>query len=393
MRGRAIIVVALALLIAALVIRTAFVAAYASSNPARAAAVWSGHPSVVFAAGLEQVGRTAAASQAVGKSLVDPLLAASRKDALAPEPFLVRGVQAQVAGNQGLAERAFLEARDRDPRSVAAHYFLADHYLKTGQTRQGLGEISTLAKLVPSSLDRIAPYLAAYAQSPGGAPEVKNMLRGHPELEPLLLNALASDADNLRLALSLWSGRGEESARGWQERLLDSLVTAGRFDQAHAAWLRFSPTTPRGGALIDPGFSDHALRPFGWTLVSGPAGVAEPEGADRLHVIYYGRDDLVLASRLLMLKPGAHRLSMRVGGLSPAAKSLGWTIKCLPSSNEIAAIDLATAGKGGSLTAVFVVPSSECDAQRFELVGTSPELPEQADVTITELRFDREGAR
>jgi hypothetical protein len=358
MKARATIVIALALLTAVAVIRTAFVASYASRDPARAATVWSGHPSVIFATGLGQVGRIAAANQAVGSSIVDPLLAASLKAPLAPQPFLVRGVQAQVEGNQRLAEAAFLEARDRDPRSVAAHYFLADHYLKTGQTRRGLAELSILTRLVPQSLGGIAPYLAAYARSPGGAPEVKTMLRAHRELEPLLLNALASDANNERLALSLWSGRGGESAREWQERLLDSLVAAGRYNQARAAWLRFSPATPRGGELIDPGFSNPALRPFGWTFVSGPAGVAEPEDGERLHILYYGRDNLVLASRLLMLKPGAHRLSMRISGTSLATKSLAWTIKCLPSSNEIAAVGLAAARQVGALTATFAVPSS-----------------------------------
>ena len=392
MKGRAIIVVALALLAALMVIRSAFVAAYASRNPSMAAVVWSGHPSVIFATRLGEVGQMAAAGQSVDEALVDLLLTASRKDPLAPEPFLVRGVEAQVAGNPALAAQAFLAASDRDPRSVAAHYFLADHYLKTNQVRLGLGEISTLARLVPQSLDGIAPYLAAYARSPGGASEVELMLRGHPELEPLLLNALASDAGNERLALSLWSGRGSESARGWQVRLLNSLVDAGHYDRARAAWMRFSPASPQRGELVDPGFTGRALPPFGWILTSGPAGVAESEGG-QLHILYYGRDNLVLASQLLTLKPGSYRLSMRVGGASPAAKSLAWTIRCLPSPSEIAAIGLAGAGKGQALAARFVVPPSGCVAQRLELAGTAPELPEQSDVTIAELRLDSEVRR
>jgi len=392
MRPRAIMVAAPALLIAAVVMRTAFVTAHTSRNPAKAAAVWGGHPSVIFAEGLAEVGRTAAAGQPVNKAVVDRLLAASMKAPLAPEPFLVRGVQEQVAGNQALAERAFLEARNRDPRSVAAHYFLADHYLKTGKTRQGLEEISTLARLVPQSLDGIAPYLAAYARSPGAAPEVKAMLRGHAELEPLLLNTLASDASNEQLALFLWSGRGGESARGWQERMLNSLVAAGQFERARAVWKRFSPTEPQAGELVDPSFTARALPPFGWTLTSGPAGVAEPEGG-RLHILYYGRDDLVLASQLLMMKPGAYRLSMRIGGASPVAKSLAWTVRCLPSSGGLAAIGLTDAGKGRVLAATFAVPPSSCAAQMLELAGTTPELAEQVDVTISELRLEREAGR
>src|SRR5436190_15749151 len=226
-KARALIVVALAVVVAVAVVRSAFVAAYVSRDPAKAAAIWSSHPSVIFATGLEEVGQTAAAGKPVGKAEVDRLLAASTKAPLAPEPFLVRGVWAQTEGKEAVAARALLEARRRDPRSVAARYFLADHYLKTGQTRLGLGEISTLARLVPQSLSRIAPYLAAYARSPGTAPEVKDMLRRHPDLEPWLLEALSGDPSNYRLAMSLWSGRGGDSASAWQRRLLNSLVAAG----------------------------------------------------------------------------------------------------------------------------------------------------------------------
>ena len=98
------------------------------------------------------------------------MLSASAKAPLAPEPFLVRGVQAQLSGEQQLALRSFLAARQRNPRGIAARYFLADHYLKVGETGPGLNEISALARLVPQSLPTVAPYLAAYAKTPSAAP-------------------------------------------------------------------------------------------------------------------------------------------------------------------------------------------------------------------------------
>jgi hypothetical protein len=388
MRARAIIVVALALLVAALVIRTALVA-YASSNPGMAGRAWAGHPSVVFAAGFDEIGRAAAAKRPVDNATVGRILAASSKAPLSPEPFLVRGVQAQIAGDNKIAEQAFIEARNRDPRMLAARYFLADLYLKTGQTRQGIAEISALIRVFPQSLAEIAPYLAAYARSPGGAPEVKVMIRAHPELEPPLLNALASDPGNLRLILYFWNGQGGESEQGWQVRLLNSLVDAHQYERARAAWNRFSPASSQKGGLVDPGFTMRSLPPFGWALVSGPGGVAEPQPGGRLHVIYYGRDDLVLASQTLLLEPGSHRLSMQMTSVSPTAKSLAWSIRCLPSSNEIAGIPLDQAGKGGALAVDFSVPASGCTAQRLDLIGRSPELPEESDLTIASLRLDR----
>src|SRR5687767_10233428 len=111
MMARAVIVVVLALLVAVMVVRVAFVAAYASGQPARAAAFWPHHPKVIFAAGLEQVGQTAASGKAVDNAVVHRLVATAAKAPLAPEPYLVRGVEAQQAGNEALAARAFLEAR------------------------------------------------------------------------------------------------------------------------------------------------------------------------------------------------------------------------------------------------------------------------------------------
>jgi hypothetical protein len=286
----------------------------------------------------------------------------------------------------------FLEARRRDPYSIAARYFLADHYLRTRQTKQGLAEISALTRLVPQSLDRVAPYLAAYALSPDGALDVKAMLLSHPELEPLLLHELAANPDNERLVLYLWSGRGGDDARAWQERLLNSLIDAGRYSQALATWTRFSPIPDRRQKLAGPTFETRALPPFGWTFASGTAGFAEAAGSGRLHVIYYGRDNLVLARQLLVLKPGTYRLSTRMSGGSPAAKSIAWTVRCLPSSNEIANAGVAGA-KNGELVATFAIPPAGCMAQQLELTGTALELPQQTELTFGDLRIARDSGR
>jgi hypothetical protein len=300
----------------------------------------------------------------------------------------VRGVEAQVAGDARLALRSFLAAQKLDPRSLAARYFLADHYLKTGQTQQGLAEITALTRLVPQSLAGIAPQLAAFARMPDGARQVGILLHNQPQLEPWLLYELAAVPEDANLALSLWSGRSSDQDRGWQQRLVNSLISAGHFAEARAAWSRFDPRVRTAGELIDPRFEGHDLAPFGWTLASGAAGVAEAEGGGRLHILYYGRDDLILASQLLLLKPGPYRLAMRVGGASPTAKSLSWVVRCMPPPRELASFGIASA-KRGVLVADFTIPPQDCVAQQLDLLGTAPELPEQADVTIADLRLSR----
>lgn len=391
MMGRTIIVLVGALLLGAVVVRSAFVDAYATRNPEKVAVVWPSHPSVILASGLAEVGASAAAAQPVNPATVRRMLGASTKVPLAAEPFLVRGVQAQVAGDSSLAQRAFLAARQRDPRSVAARYFLADHHLKLGQTQQGLAEISALTRLVPSILGEIAPQLAAFARMPGGREQVGKLLRDQPQLEPWLLNELAGNPTDANLTLSLWSGRSTDRDRAWQKRLIDSLVSAGRVEQARAAWSRFNPRIVRTSELIDPKFEQQAMPPFGWELASGAAGIAEPQGGGQLHILYYGRDDLVLARQLLLLKPGAYRLALRVNGAQFSAKALSWIVRCTSSSREIANISFDII-KPGALAVDFDVPPHGCSVQSLELQGKAPELPEQVDLTISDLSIARRTA-
>jgi len=377
-----------ALLLAALVLRVAFVEAYATRDPRAAGRIWAGHPAVVLQSGLAEVGEAAAAGRQVAPALVDRLLAASADAPLAPEPFLVRGIQAQLAGNDAVEEQALLAARRRNSRAIAARYFLADHYLKMGQTRQGLAEISALSRLVPQSLPNIAPFLATYARSPGASPQVRAMIRRQPQLETMLLGALAGDAENLDLVLYLWSGSGGEEAKAWQGRLVNSLVEAGDYAKARSAWARFTGISAGNDQLFDPDFSMPALPPFGWTLVSGPSGVAEPEDGGRLRILYYGRENLVLASQLLTLPPRSYRLTMRISGSSRSTGSLAWMVRCMPSNDSIATLEL---GAGGSEPAErFAVPASGCAAQRLELTGTAPEFPQQMEIRIAQLRLTRE---
>ena len=387
---RAIIVSILALFLAALVVRNALFDAYVQRNPAGAAAVWPDHPSVILTTGLTEVGAAAATGRQVNPATIRRLLAISAKAPLAPEPFLVRGVETQLAGDQATARKAFGEARRRDPRSIAARYFLAEQYLKTGQVRHGLSEISALSKLVPGSLDAIAPHLAAFARVPGGAAQVRTMLREQPYLEPLLLGQLVANSGDARLALSIWSGRITNDDRGWQQQLVTMLVSTGRFQEARAAWSRFNPGRNLDGELVDAQFEGNGRPPFGWSLASGPAGVAEPEAGGKLHVLYYGRDDLTLASQLLLLKPGNYRLTMVITRESPAAKSLVWIMRCLPASRSLASVDLASA-KNGTLVANIAVPPQDCEAQQLDLAGIAPELPEQVDLTIADLSLSRIG--
>lgn len=307
---------------------------------------------------------------------------ASRKEPLAPEPFLVRGIEAQLAGDQALAERAFVRAELRDARSVPARYFLADQYFRTGRTAAGLREISSLARMIPTGVGSLAPYIGEYAADRANWPQLRALFRSDPQLEDAVLSGLAADPKNADLILALAMPR-QEQRLGWPATLIARLVNAGEFQKAYEVWAMMTRrATLKRPFVFDPDFhGSTAPPPFNWSFASSTLGFAEALGRGRLHVLFYGREDGPLASQLLLLKPGAYRLTMQVSGDMGHAHSLAWTITCLPNHERLLTFSLDQAAKAKG--AGFEVPAEGCAAQQLELDGAAPDLPQQAEVTIS----------
>ncbi|HEX8839154.1 MAG TPA: hypothetical protein VF750_01640, partial [Sphingomicrobium sp.] len=314
MIARAIVVVLAAGLIMVQIVRNAVVASEAARNPERAARVWSGNPAVETSRAMAAIARAARERRDVPSSAFTGMRHASIQEPLAPEPFLVRGVQAELSGDARTAERAFQEAQWRDPRSLSAAYFLADRYLRAGDVGRGLPQVAVLARLAPGGTSTVAPYLAAYARSPGNWPALRSLFQAHPELAGPELTELAKSASSAPAVLALADSRQKAGEAPWLAPLLNSLTFAGEYGKAQAIWAR--ATGVRAGPyLYDAGFSDKiSPPPFNWALTSSAVGLAERQAGGRLHVVFYGQEDGILATQLLLLQPGRYRLSMQLLG-------------------------------------------------------------------------------
>jgi hypothetical protein len=379
----------LALPLAALIVRNATVAAFSEGGTDSAAQMWPGHPAVEISRGMVAIATAARDRQPVKAETLAAVYDASRKDPLAPEPFLVRGVEAQLAGNGELARQAFTAAERRDPRSLPARYFLAEDDFRRGDTRAGLREIVTLARLTPYGAGSLAPYLGAYAADRSTWPQLRNLFRENPGLAAATLASLAKDPTNAEIILNLADERQRSTKSPWVPTLLSALVNAGEYPKARAVWAELSRVRLDGGTLIfDPRFSrPDPPPPFNWTLTSSTVGLAErrPEGG--LHVIYYGQEDGVIASQLLVLAPGAYRFTMHANGDLSSAQSLQWKMICASSKAEIATGPFASIARDGW---AITVPGS-CGAQQLQLFGSSSDMPRQVDVTIGEVSLSRAG--
>lgn len=390
MMARGLLVGAVALVLAGQVVRNASVATLAPLQPDTAARLWAGHPDVIQTRGLTEIARLARTGQPVGAAILQPIYASARKAPLAPEPFLVRGVQAQTAGDTGTAVRAFLAAQWRDPRSLPAAYFLADHYVRAGDAGHGLREIAVLSRLAPNGPGTVAPYVAAYAQNRANWPALRQLFGQYDELQDAALFELAHDARRADTVLALATPSQTRPDSRWLPVLIDALITAGQYDRARAVWASVSrAAAPRGALLYDSGFRDSsAPPPFNWSLSSSTAGVAERQAGGRLHLLYYGDEDGVLARQLLLLPEGSYALTMQLLGDAARAAAISWRLRCDKATEPFASVTLDKAARGWA----FRVPAG-CRAQWLELAGRSADMPQQADVTIAALTLHKVQAR
>ena len=169
---RAIVVVAAALLAIAQIVRTAFVAAYASRYAAeggRCLAVASRR--VCSRPHWTRLRAAAAAGQPVPKA-TDRGDLLPRRSALRwrPSRFWFAGSRRSWPAIRRWPSAHSWRPDVADPRSLAAHYFLADHYLRTNQTDAGPAELARLTRLVPQQhRGGCALSMPNYATEPGGA--------------------------------------------------------------------------------------------------------------------------------------------------------------------------------------------------------------------------------
>ena len=385
---RTIVVVALAALVALQVVRTALIADPSTRNTI-AARLWPSHPSPLTNRTMAEIGAHAARGQTPPPEIMREVDAIARKAPLAAEPFLIKGALAQVEGRQEHAERLFLAARMRDPRSAAARYFLADRYLRTVRVAPALAEIAALSRLYIEARAQFGPALATFAQMPGGVPQLRRFFRTSPELEPFVLAYLANDAKNADLVLALWGRRTldpKEPPPDWQGTLIRRLIEKGQFAKAYATWRLVAGVDRGAGTIFNPGFRKMpAPPPFNWELAA-TGGVVEPAPGDRLQVIYYGRQDAVLAEQLLMLAPGSYQLGMDITGPLGDGGELAWTLSCLPRYDVIFRLPI---NRKGRIAGKFSV-SQNCPVQSLRLTALPGPFPQSQEFAVGGLSLIRE---
>ena len=387
---RIVAVAAVSLLLATAVVRNASVEAWAESRPDLAARLWASHPDVERIDLMAKVGGSARAGEGAGPDIRLRSVRLAAQQPLAVEPYLIAGVAAQMEGSRNRAERLFNAAHRRDVRSLPAHFFLADLYLKSDRLAPALREIAHLGRLSPGGLSAVPPYLAQYAREPANWEPMRTVLREHPELYEGILATLATDPRNSAAILALADPAHRNFRSPWLPTHIAALTAAGEYARARSLWADVAgPGGNRDGLIYDPGFRDsNAPPPFNWELASSGLGLAERQSSGMLQVIFYGSQSGTLARQLLVLNPGTYRLAMHVGGVIPDPQALMWSVQCDKGKTPIALFPVA---RPGAYRWTFTVPAG-CPAQWLQLDGRAQDMNARTEVTIGNVSLQRGGA-
>jgi hypothetical protein len=214
------------------------------------------------------------------------------------------------------------------------------------------------------------------------------MFTADPSIEDSVLVALAKDAANTGAVLALADSKHRDLTSPWVGVLLGSLITSGEYAKARAIWAAVA-RVKSANLLYDSTFEDSdAPPPFNWALTSSTVGLAERQPEQSLHAIFYGSEDGVLASQLLLLPAGSYRVQFDLAPSATHANAISWSIRCDKSSDAFASTAVDAADDGWT----FQVPAN-CPAQWLELSGRSGDITQQSDVTISGLKLVRLGHR
>jgi hypothetical protein len=340
-----------------------------------ATALSDGHPA--FAARIAPWNARAAASAAVaiGSDPRKPETRALVRTALARDLTVLatvelRAVDLAASGKQADAARLFHLSDRLSRRSLPTRLWLIQASVDRGDVAGALANFDIALRTSNDAPPILFPVLARATADSSLTEPIARMLDRPSDWRLMFFEwALANDASLHSIAnvAVRMRDRGIITRNKVDQRLIESLVTAGDFAQALRLRQRFDA---RPLPLVaDARFRDpSALYPFGWGLVSdGSIGAERSFDGNGSALTYRATSPRSgqVAAQLLVLLPGQYALATRT-----AAASVGeapyWSITCGQEGGpQLAGLDQPVAA-GRAATTAFVVPGA-CPAQWLAL--------------------------
>jgi hypothetical protein len=358
-----------------------------SSDP-ELAVLWRGDSADAVAALARQ--------RLIGGNREGAVRLAARALQLAPlngSALTTSGVALDQLGHEPRANAAMAVAGKLSWRDVVAQIWLLRQQLLFGDFDAAMNHADALLRRQDDVPAPLLAALTAAARDPRMTEPLARHLAADPAWrEPFIayLSVYARPpATDVARALLVRLARGPTPPSEDELAVyLRSLVGAEQFSQAAQDWRLFGAGARQTSLIYDGDFErPPGQTPFDWTLENGvgwTATIADaPEGGQgqALRVNYDGVSPPKLVRQMLILPPGAFRLSGRVfddGDGDP--KALAWGVACASSRQVLGGVTTPGArGVWTSFALTFAVPPSACPAQWLVLSAAPGDM--QRDIT------------
>ena len=398
------VIVGLGVLLATETIRRTAAHRYADSDPALALAFEPADPDARENEATRLTGLVLTAHSSIGAARAeDQATRLIRAEPMRVSALRDLGLLADASGDRPRAAAIMAQAAARGYRDTATQAWLLRQALTREDLAAALPRLDAVLRVSPEMEPRLFPALFTLLSVPDGARSLAAWLVAKPPWRDRFLVYAALDAPMLDPGLDLFHrldalnsppGDAAESA------LLYRLVGDGRFGEARALWLaKLPPRLRNSGAPYDGNFRGlPGPAPFNWHYEL-PAGERlrlehADDGRPVLAIDVPGEHAQPLAGQLVMLTPGAWRLSADVRVRSPASgAAITLDITCAGAGSPIASLrqDASSSRGWGRLSQAFTVPAN-CPAQRLRIATSPSDGFGEISADLTGVALTRAGA-
>jgi hypothetical protein len=282
------------------------------------------------------------------------------------------------------AERMLKAAISLNARAPAARFLMADLAIRQGNLALALEELAALERRVPGMSLSLAPGLVTFVRQPGALAQIGPFLGRNPPLREALLANLGRETRDLPLLLSLVRPGDERSS--WFPETAQRLLASGDIAGVRSLYAKVNPGRRLDGTTLSAWTAQRGTDLLAWRFPEGRGGVAEPTASGPLRLVHYGREEMVMAEHLLLLAPGAVRLSANFAAPVPAG-AFEWRLLCLKGNRSLGVLPVV-AGPGGG---VMNVPG-DCQVQILQLVGRGGDVARTVQTELRSVTLARGGA-
>jgi hypothetical protein len=305
-------------------------------------------------------------------------------DPLNARAFRILGQLADIAPDDGLAERFMKAAARRSLQETAAVTWLLQKSSERQDYATALKYGDILLRTRPQAISQVTPILAGIAENKIGNGAIKQLLADNPPWRRQFLQNLPSSISDARTPLDLLLSLKDTSTPPVLADLrsyIDFLIARKFHELAYYTWLQFLPRDQLSnvGHLFNGSFeSVPSGLPFDWILSAGSGvtiDVVEHPDQHGDHALFiefgHGRVEFGGVLQLTMLAPGKYQFQGKYKGSMVGRRGLIWRLTCENDQTTSIAEGLMVTGAASTWQEFefsFSVPKADCRAQRVRLV-------------------------